>query len=448
MVANVATQANVVGTGKEAGERPPLQPGSLDDVFSGLLARLISTAGGNSPKSSDSRTFAATARGAPDARPSYLAAPGGFAPGITAADRHDANDPRTVGSPGSSDPTVSAPTTTSEEGQLEIPRADGRRLPARTGDKVTEGMIDQTQSLPRNGQLGDVLTALALLPAQSSAPASRTALAPLPAAVSDHGHLSPAKPHAVAGQRASNPPVVAEASRRDVRPMRTGNGSSPENPRAANPTEEVKSANQFRVSGETSELLSTVARFGGSDDVSLAAEPRQSSESFASPDLMSPTSINQSAHDQLASAMVGFAGNSDGIQTVTVRLQPPELGQVVVRIDRIEGGSAHVDFTAEKPDTLQLLQHDEPRLQQLLDQAGIPGNGRTVSFQATIADQSISGASRTENMATGSGGSGHNHGSGAWRDNGQARQNSGGDTDGSHEHSRFRWVRFGLDITA
>jgi flagellar hook-length control protein FliK len=375
-----------------------------------------------------------------------LAAPVDFAPGSIVAHALDPPDPRIADIPGPSDPTVSAPTASPVKGQGERSRPNGDRLLVGTGDKATENTLAPTVSVLESGQPGVVAAALALVPPSFVVPSNQVASTPLPATVSDRGHLTRAKPREIAGQHTDNSPLVAQTSQRTVHPMRPGEGTALDNPRAVNPTDEARSANQLRMSGQ-SELISTMARSEGPDDIALAAEPRQS-ESVASPGLASTTSTSQTAHEQLASALVGFAGSSDGTQTVTVRLQPPELGQVVVRVDRSVEGSAHVNFAAEKPDTLQLLLHDEPRLQQLLDQAGIPGNGRTVSFQTTIADQSGSGTSRAENMTTGSDGSGHNHGSGAWRDNGHARQNSGGDTDSGQEHSRFRWMRFGLDITA
>jgi hypothetical protein len=83
-----------------------------------------------------------------------------------------------------------------------------------------------------------------------------------------------------------------------------------------------------------------------------------------------------------------------------------------------------------------------------LDQAGISGAGRTVSFQTTSPDQYVASSSRMDSIGTGPGGSGQNQGGNAWRDNGDSRQNSSDDVDPGHEQAHARWVRMGLDIIA
>ena len=63
-----------------------------------------------------------------------------------------------------------------------------------------------------------------------------------------------------------------------------------------------------------------------------------------------------------------------------MRLDPPELGHVQVRIDRPPDAPARVEITVEKVETLTLLLRDQPQLQHALDQAGVPAEGRSVTF--------------------------------------------------------------------
>ena len=140
-----------------------------------------------------------------------------------------------------------------------------------------------------------------------------------------------------------------------------------------------------------------------------------------------PTTVGAAPIDQVAPALVGVLNATDGTQSVTVRLQPSELGQVTIRVDRSSEGMAHVNITADRPETLQLLQRDEPRLQQTLDQAGVPSSGRSVTFQATPPDQVGASAARPDTMEAGSGGSGQGQSGGAWRESGDGRQSSGND---------------------
>ena len=161
-----------------------------------------------------------------------------------------------------------------------------------------------------------------------------------------------------------------------------------------------------------------------------------------------PAADRAAPADQIAPAVVGILQAADGSPSVTVRLQPAELGQVQIRIDQTIAGSAHVDIIASRPETLQLLQRDEPRLQQALDQAGVVSTGRTVSFQMAPPEPVAASASRPDGMATGSGASGQGHSGGAGRQNGDAPNNFGQGPGADQQQSRTRWFRMGLDITA
>jgi hypothetical protein len=66
--------------------------------------------------------------------------------------------------------------------------------------------------------------------------------------------------------------------------------------------------------------------------------------------------------------------------TTTLRLDPAELGRLDIRIARVPGGGTAVSLTATRPATLDLLVRDQAALHRALDQAGIPPEGRSVSF--------------------------------------------------------------------
>ncbi len=79
----------------------------------------------------------------------------------------------------------------------------------------------------------------------------------------------------------------------------------------------------------------------------------------------------------------------DGAQRLTVRLDPPELGQVQIKIDRPSDAPARVEITVQKQETLTLLLRDQPQLQRALDQAGVPADGRTVTFHIAASGPSM-----------------------------------------------------------
>ncbi len=112
---------------------------------------------------------------------------------------------------------------------------------------------------------------------------------------------------------------------------------------------------------------------------------------------------------QLAPALLQLAQGPSGT-AVTLRLDPAELGYVQVRIERDTAGTATVQVTAERPETLHLLTSDQAQLHRVLDNAGVPAEGRTVSFaldarSAPDAQPAPSPAAHTQAGGPQSGGS-------------------------------------------
>src|SRR6185503_14296221 len=108
-------------------------------------------------------------------------------------------------------------------------------------------------------------------------------------------------------------------------------------------------------------------------------------------DAATPASAPTAAHGaspaaQLAPALVQMGHAPDGATRLTVRLDPPELGHVEVRIERPPEAPARVEITVEKAETLTLLLRDQPQLQHALDQAGVPPEGRSVTIHIAAAE--------------------------------------------------------------
>ncbi len=138
---------------------------------------------------------------------------------------------------------------------------------------------------------------------------------------------------------------------------------------------------------------------------------------------------------QVSAALVQVSHRPGGLQHVTVRLDPKELGQVHVRIERAADGTTTVRVTAERPETLHLLQADKPQLQASLATAGVPPSS-PVSF--ALGTQDSGGASDA------SSGGGSNPGSGHFRQPGQPGLPAVMATDAIPSG----WQRAGVDIIA
>ncbi len=94
---------------------------------------------------------------------------------------------------------------------------------------------------------------------------------------------------------------------------------------------------------------------------------------------------------QVAPVMIAMGTSAGGAGHVIVQLSPESLGRVEIRIDRAQDGTASVQVSADRADTLRLLQADAPALSRTLDQAGVPQDGRTVSFHLAPAPETASG---------------------------------------------------------
>jgi flagellar hook-length control protein FliK len=72
-----------------------------------------------------------------------------------------------------------------------------------------------------------------------------------------------------------------------------------------------------------------------------------------------------------------------------IRLDPPELGRIDVRLDVDSTGQVTTHLTADRADTLQLLQSQQPQIEQVLQQAGLKTADGGLQF--SLRDQSFAG---------------------------------------------------------
>ena len=63
-----------------------------------------------------------------------------------------------------------------------------------------------------------------------------------------------------------------------------------------------------------------------------------------------------------------------------IRLDPPELGRIDVRMDVDAGGNVNARLTVERVETLDLLQRDQRQLERALAQAGLDGPKTNLEF--------------------------------------------------------------------
>jgi len=79
----------------------------------------------------------------------------------------------------------------------------------------------------------------------------------------------------------------------------------------------------------------------------------------------------------------------NGKSNFEIRLDPPELGRIDVRVQIDQNGQVTSHLTVEKAETLSMLQQDAPQLQQALNDAGLKSGSGGLQF--SLRDQSSYG---------------------------------------------------------
>lgn len=83
----------------------------------------------------------------------------------------------------------------------------------------------------------------------------------------------------------------------------------------------------------------------------------------------------------IISAAAGIArGAAQGDKNFTIRLDPPELGRVDVRLKISDDGIARAHLIVERSETLDLFLRDQRSLERSLEQAGVKTDGSSLQF--------------------------------------------------------------------
>jgi len=93
----------------------------------------------------------------------------------------------------------------------------------------------------------------------------------------------------------------------------------------------------------------------------------------------------------IISAAAGIArGAAQGDKNFTIRLDPPELGRVDVRLKISDDGIARAHLIVERSETLDLFLRDQRSLERSLEQAGVKTDGSSLQFSLEGDDRGAS----------------------------------------------------------
>ena len=84
---------------------------------------------------------------------------------------------------------------------------------------------------------------------------------------------------------------------------------------------------------------------------------------------------------QLVAATLTKAGKGGEDSTINLRLDPPELGNVAVRLQFGKDKTVKAHVTVEKPETYMMLQREGHSLERALQSAGLDTQGQAISFE-------------------------------------------------------------------
>jgi len=102
--------------------------------------------------------------------------------------------------------------------------------------------------------------------------------------------------------------------------------------------------------------------------------------------------VSAEATPDLPSLAVAITGKSQsGAKQFDIRLDPPELGRVEVRLSIDATGKASAHLSADQPQTLNLLQEDAPVLARALREAGLDVSQDGLNFSLRQQNDNQSG---------------------------------------------------------
>jgi hypothetical protein len=376
----------------------------------------------------------------------------------------------------------------------ELPSLDGRVLAG--SERVVDGLAKANTNTPR-GQRPKLSDAgPETLPSGEAAVAAQTVISAVaaqsPLFAAPAKPLGGADPPAQANAVTTRPPVGPEprndaratdgASRQDRHASATDAGLAVQAPGHAGPSLSGRAPEQNSkqlpspADAPSGKVFTGLAQTGPlqADPTPTASQVVTSSSillsSPMSPSALEPTTAaaHGTATAQVVPALVALAQAPDGASRLTLRLHPSELGQVDIRIERPIEGPARIAITVERPETLTLLQHDEPQLLRALGQAGVQTDGRSLSMHIASGNQSVVAASGSSGDGSGFSDSGSSAGFSSdhqgpdpkWSGASDNRNGGGGffgPNDGAFGNELSdvdphtpepRWLRAGLDITA
>ena len=138
---------------------------------------------------------------------------------------------------------------------------------------------------------------------------------------------------------------------------------------------------------------------GRSLDMPTSGLPQSTQTNSATATMRIGTLPGQSQPTQVPTAAIALqmARNlQKGISRFDIRLDPPEMGRIDVRMEIRKDGQVVAHMSVERPETLDLLQRDARALQQALNNAGLQTDSDSLNFSLKDGQDDASNPSFAE----------------------------------------------------
>lgn len=193
--------------------------------------------------------------------------------------------------------------------------------------------------------------------------------------------IAPQVPGVTAGGNAKNPLTATQASSKNT----SGDAKQ------ANTPDDTKAASQPANAGsqptppapaiaQASSPAAPTTNMAAPPAVSQALPVTGTNSLTASQTVQVTAQTADTAHTASTLAVAIAAKTQSGARQFDIRLDPPELGHVEVRLSIDASGKTEAHMTADQPETLNLLQKDSSSLTQALRDAGLDVSQNGLNF--------------------------------------------------------------------
>ena len=131
----------------------------------------------------------------------------------------------------------------------------------------------------------------------------------------------------------------------------------------------------------SSTLLASTTSSDGLTTANPSALPLNVTTIASSPVVQNVTATQSHPAVQTVAAIIAKNAKETGVQTISLRLDPPELGKLQVQMKYKKGDPLKVHVVLEKADTASMFQRDAHALESALNDAGLQTDGSSLTFE-------------------------------------------------------------------